>query len=324
MGYGAYSSIAHESITASRVRMPTQAVFAQTACHALMNPKGMKVRESRDSAEPPESLGIVFALDVTGSMGAVPEMLARKELPRFMSLLEAAAVKDPQILFMAIGDATSDRAPLQVGQFETTAELMDQWLTWSYLEGCGGSFGAESYELGLYFLAQHTDMDCLVKRRKRGYAFMTGDELPYPAISRLQVDALIGDRLEEDLPIEEVVAAVQESYHFFFIIPNEASRQHCERRWRDLIGDHVIVCEDAVDTCAVAAGAIALSERAVTGLDELDRRLSKTCDPSRVRAVIRALGPYAATLGMDENPAPPLDPSGPSKGPGLLRRLLAR
>ena len=27
---------------------------------------------------------------------------------------------------------------LQVGQFESTAELMDQWLTWTYLEGGGG------------------------------------------------------------------------------------------------------------------------------------------------------------------------------------------
>ncbi|MCL2777272.1 MAG: hypothetical protein FWD73_04645 [Polyangiaceae bacterium] len=34
---------------------------------------------------------------------------------------------------MAVGDATSDEAPLQVGQFETTAELMDQWLTWTFL-----------------------------------------------------------------------------------------------------------------------------------------------------------------------------------------------
>ena len=34
-----------------------------------------------------------------------------------------------------------DAAPLQVGQFESTAELMDQWLTWTYLEGRGGGRG---------------------------------------------------------------------------------------------------------------------------------------------------------------------------------------
>ena len=40
--------------------------------------------------------------------------------------------------FVAVGDATCDRAPLQVGQFESAAKEMDQWLTWSFLEGGGG------------------------------------------------------------------------------------------------------------------------------------------------------------------------------------------
>jgi hypothetical protein len=113
-----------------------------------------------------------------------------------MKLLTACHVADPQVMFMAVGDATSDRAALQVGQFETTAELMDQWLTWSYLEGGGGGTGSESYELALYVAAQHTDMDNWVKRKKKGYFFMTGDELPYPAVSRHQVDALLGEKLE--------------------------------------------------------------------------------------------------------------------------------
>lgn len=64
-----------------------------------------------------------------------------------MKLLTACHVADPQVMFMAVGDATSDRAALQVGQFESTAELMDQWLTWCFLEGGGGGTGHESYEL---------------------------------------------------------------------------------------------------------------------------------------------------------------------------------
>ena len=44
--------------------------------------------------------------------------------PPFGSVAGSAlqgSVTDPQVLFMAIGDATSDLAPLQVGQFESTA-----------------------------------------------------------------------------------------------------------------------------------------------------------------------------------------------------------
>ena len=58
-------------------------------------------------------------------MGDIPRLLAKEQLPMFMRILGDCGVPDPQLLFVAVGDATSDQAPLQVGQFETTAELMD-------------------------------------------------------------------------------------------------------------------------------------------------------------------------------------------------------
>jgi hypothetical protein len=297
MGYGNYSADAHDAIIRARATLPTQQVFQQSACHALMNPKGVKARESRDSDEHPRSVSIVFALDVTGSMGEIPARLAKEQLPHFMKLLSDCRIPDPQLLFMAVGDATSDRAPLQVGQFESTAELMDQWLTWSFLEGNGGGQGTESYELAMYFLATHTAMDCYIKRQKRGYAILTGDELPYPAVSRHQVEAIIGDKLDDDVPVEEVVAELEETFEPFFLIPDLQRRARCERRWRDLLGDHVVCMTSPADTCYVAAGAIGLTERIVRDPDELARKLEKAgVDAERVRSSVQALLPYAATL----------------------------
>ena len=109
MGYGNYSIDAHAALTAGRAHQAGTEVFHQTQCHALMNPKGLKVRESRDSTDHPDALGIVFALDVTGSMGDIPHLLAKEELPNLMKLLTACGVADPQLMFMAIGDATSDQ-----------------------------------------------------------------------------------------------------------------------------------------------------------------------------------------------------------------------
>jgi len=305
MGYGNYSHDAHQAIAQARSKLPTQQVFQQTACHNLMNPKDVRARESRDSPDHPSSLGIVFALDVTGSMGEIPEMLARQELPSFMKILGDCKVADPQLLFLAVGDATSDTAPLQVGQFESTAELMDRWLTWSYLEGRGGGQKHESYELALYFLAEHTDMDCWVKRQKQGYVFMTGDEKPYPAVSKHQVEALIGDRLDEDVPTAAVVAALQETFRPFFLIPDHKRRALCERTWRDLLGDHVIAMESPRDTCYAAAGIVALTERFVPDLDGVARVIEAAgASRDRVGAVVRALTPYAAALGADGVPAP--------------------
>lgn len=300
MGYGHYSHAAHAAIAHARADLPVQDVFTQTSCHPLMNPRGVGLRESRDSADHPNSLGIAFALDVTGSMGAIPAALARRELPNFMKILEACGIADPQLLFLAVGDATCDRASLQVGQFESSAELMDQWLTWTFLEGGGGGQDTESYELALYFLAQHVAMDCVQKRKRRGYAFLTGDELPYPKVSRHQVDTLIGDQLDRDLKTEEVVAAVVEQFHPFFLIPDAERRGRCERRWRDLLGDHVICMESPDDTCFVAASLVALTEGIVKDLPSLEKVLAAAgASRERVASTIRAILPYASLLGRD-------------------------
>jgi len=324
MGHGSYSHAAHEALLKDRGDVPTQQVFKQRGCHALMNPKGVKARESRDSADHPHALPIIFALDVTGSMGQIPEALARRELPNFMKLLTETGVADPQLLFMAVGDATCDDAALQVGQFESTAELMDQWLTWSFLEGGGGGQNKESYELALYFISEHTDTDAWLKRKKRGYVIMTGDELPYPAVSRHQVEALLGDAVDEDIPIEAVVASLQERFEPFFLIPDLARRERCERRWRDLLGDHVICLEQAADTCWAAAGLIALTEHTLPDLPAFaDRLLELGLERGRVGGLVRALAPYAASIGR----AGAADPAhetgaGPSGAPSFWKRLL--
>jgi hypothetical protein len=138
MGFGHYSHEAHAALTRGRAALPKEALFTQRQCHPLMSPHEVRVRESRDSAAHPASFGVVFALDVTGSMGDIPVMLAKTQLPTFMTEIMDLGVKDPQIMFMAVGDAFSDSAPLQVGQFESAAAEMDRWLTLSYLEGGGG------------------------------------------------------------------------------------------------------------------------------------------------------------------------------------------
>lgn len=308
MGYGGYSFEAHEALTRGREALPVQQVFRQRECHPLMSPSGLRVRESRDSASHPRSLSIVLALDVTGSMGEIPELLARKELPGFVKLLRDHGVADPQVLFMAVGDAFSDRAPLQVGQFESTGELMDQWLTWSWLEGGGGQGGHESYELALYFAARHLDMDCHRERKHRGYLFITGDEKPYPSLSREVVRSVLGDELEEDLPLRAVVDEAGRALELFFLIPDLARRRACERAWRDVLGDRVIAMESPLDTCAVMAGIVALNEGTVADLDALARGLGERGQPrERVGAVVRALTPWSATLGRDSVPWPTLE-----------------
>lgn len=62
------------------------------------------VRESRDSNEHPETTPIIIALDVTGSMRRTPHEMIKDNFPKLMDALMQLGVKDPQLLFMAVGD----------------------------------------------------------------------------------------------------------------------------------------------------------------------------------------------------------------------------
>lgn len=294
MGFGNYSYDAHQQLIAQRSNMGTNEVFAQTDVHPKMNPKGVKLRESRDSPDHPSSIAVCFALDISGSMGDIPVLLAKQELPTFMKLLLGCKVPDPQVLFMAFADARYDVTPLQVGQFESTAELMDKWLTLTSLFNnvrgtsyTGEMQGGESYELALYFAAKHTATDCADKRGHKGYLFMTGDETAYPAVARETVKTVLGYDIERDVPLEEVMTDLRKSWRPFFLIPDQG-RRGVEGEWKRFFGKDVVCMEHARDTCVVAASLVALSEGIVK--DEAGLRAALAgVDPVRRDSSITAL-----------------------------------
>ena len=150
--------------------------------HQTLDPSGLQTRESRDNAEHPASTAIIISLDVTGSMGKVVRGI-HANLPQLHELLLGHGyVNDPQICFAAVGDATCDQVPLQVGQFESD-NRMDENLENMILEGGGGGQVTESYELMLYLAARHTATDCWEKRKHKGYLFIIGDEKAYANVS---------------------------------------------------------------------------------------------------------------------------------------------
>ncbi|MEU5992723.1 hypothetical protein ABZ806_27460 [Spirillospora sp. NPDC047418] len=285
-----------------------------TAVHADLDPRGVTARESRDSADHPESLAIGVLFDVTGSMGNVPRTLQAK-LPDLLGLLlRKGYVRDPHILFGAVGDATCDRAPLQVGQFEAD-NRMDDDLGKILLEGGGGGQMRESYELGMYFMARHTAIDCFEKRGRRGYLFMIGDELAYPKAKRREIAKVIGDERAEDVPIADLVRELQRKYDVYFIIPEGAyhsgSRELADF-WRTLLGQNVLYLDDLDAVCETIALTIGLAEDAID-LDEGLEHLAEAGSDAGA-SVSRALAPLdAARAPVAVSSTPPgLDAAGPS------------
>jgi hypothetical protein len=232
------------------------------AVHQKMNPRGVRVRESRDSDAHPESHAVAVLFDVTGSMQGVPRILQAR-LPKLMGLLIRKGYLDhPQILIGAIGDATCDAAPLQVGQFESGIEIEED-LGKLYLEGGGGGHITESYELALYFMARHTALDCFEKRGRRGYLFVIGDEIPYAKVKRKEVEALIGDGLQTSIPVEEVAAELQRTYDVYHVLPKMTSNwKHpaVHRRWVELLGQSALRLEEPAAICELIASTIGIAE----------------------------------------------------------------
>jgi hypothetical protein len=262
--------------------------------HEKMDPSRVKVRESRDSDAHPESRAIAVMFDVTGSMGTVPRIL-QKNLCQLMGLLvRKNYLADPQILIGGIGDATCDRAPLQVGQFESGIEIDDN-LANLWLEGGGGGQQTESYELAMYFVARKTSIDCYEKRGQRGYLFLIGDEMPYPYLKRKEVRTVIGDRLQADIPVESLVRELQEKFDTYFILPNLTSYYNdpkIHRRWVELLGQNAIRLEDPECISELIASTIGLAEEAVD-LDDIARDLKDAGRGEYSRSVSRALTPLA-------------------------------
>jgi hypothetical protein len=239
-----------------------------------MDPFEVKFRESRDSEAHPASKAVAVLFDVTGSMGGIPVVL-QKKLANLMNLLiRKGYIEHPQIMFGAIGDATCDRAPLQVGQFESGIE-MDDDLGRFFLEGGGGGQQTESYELAAYFLARHTSIDCFEKRGEKGYLFIIGDEQYYPRVKAREVERIIGDRLQSDIWTKDIFAELQRKFEVFYLIPTGASNGGnvgIRRAWQAILGQNVLMLEDPAAVCEAIALTIGLCEGKVDlngGVDDL-------------------------------------------------------
>jgi hypothetical protein len=315
LGRGAFEY--HEALA----RLPQH----ERRVHEKMDPCGVKWRESRDSEAHPESRAVAVLFDVTGSMGRVPRVLQQNLCQLMNLLLDKGYLAHPQVLIGGIGDATCDRAPLQVGQFESGIEI-DEDLAKLWLEGGGGGQMTESYELAMYFMARKTAIDCLEKRRRRGYLFLIGDEMPYRFVRRSEVAGLLGDRLEADIPVAEIIGELEARYDTYFILPNLTSyydNPKIHRCWTSLLGEKVLRLDDPQGISDLIAAVIGMNE-GVADLDRIVADLRETGRGDMAQVVARAL----ASMGRGEAYARETCPTCPvavgTDGPALAARFAAK
>ena len=247
MGAGTWTSSAYDSRLKSRgiasadsiMSMDTNQYYESRNLAPVLNPKNV-TRECCDSDEHPNTIPVILALDVTGSMGNSAKACAAKLNEIMTSLYEK--VNDIQFMTMAIGDFSYDRAPLQVSQYESDIRILEQ-MDQIYFEGGGGGNSFESYTAAWYFALKHTKLDCH-NRGKKGIIITLGDEPLNPYLPRGAVENVIGDKLQGDVDTKDLYREVTEKFDVYHISVDDIDSSYhyhqfdADRTWKNVIGDN--------------------------------------------------------------------------------------
>lgn len=198
--------------TVSLDGMSVQDMYKSVRLNASLNPYNV-MRECRDSEEHPNTIPVILALDVTGSMGSTA-MIVASELNTVMTNL-FSSVKNVEFLVMGIGDLAYDTSPIQASQFESDIRIAEQ-LDKIYFEGGGGGNNFESYTAAWYFAARHTDLDCW-KRGKKGILITMGDEFLNPYLPAKPLAEVTGDGVQEDISTASLYVEARKKYDIYHI-----------------------------------------------------------------------------------------------------------
>ncbi len=262
---GAWASYSSATISGKSRRT----IFSSSSMKDEFDPAKIKMRESRDSADNPQSTPIILAGDVTGSMGMVAEQLMRDGLNTLATeIYDRKPVTDPHIMMMAIGDAYYDRAPLQVTQFEADIRVAKQARE-LWLEGGGGGNSGESYLLPHLFAATKVSADAIEKRGQKGYLFTIGDEPVLDGATKDQIRKFLDIPAERDLTGKEILAMAQRNWDVYHIVlMNEGFASYRSddvlRSWKALLPERTIELQSIDALAETVVSLIQVNEGART------------------------------------------------------------
>lgn len=214
--------------------------FKSTRIDESLNPKNFKFRECVNNDEHPNTVPVILALDVTGSMG-----LACKETASTLGIIINnlySKFKDIEFCVMGIGDLSYDYAPIQMSQFESDVRIAES-LDKIYMEYGGGGNGFESYSAAWYMGLKKTKLDCFNKQGRKGIIITMGDEPLNPYLPKHQLNSVTNDFNENDIETKELYNETIKKFDVFHIAVNhpdnsyEFYKEAIKTSFGNLLGD---------------------------------------------------------------------------------------
>lgn len=240
MGSGCFSASSYKSYSKSLGRDYDEStgrvsgqVYRETHLNEELDPRKFKVRECANSDEHPNTIPVILALDVTGSMGRACAETAAALGTIMKSLYEK--FKDVEFCIMGIGDCAFDDAPIQMSQFESDiriAEALDKL----WMEKGGGGNSYESYSAAWYMGLHKTKLDCYDKQGRKGIIITMGDEPlnPYlPVRGSHGLNEKLNETLQVNIETPELYKEASKKFDIFHIAVDDPG--DCYSSYKDEI-----------------------------------------------------------------------------------------
>ena len=252
-----------------------------------------KFFKDRDILIYPDQDVVIVVIDGTGSMGD-DTFIIRDKIVMIQGQIERQGyLNNPMIMICIVGDAYSDKWPLQVCRPARGDALIEE-IEKTYPEGFGGANHHESYELMAKYLLDHV----LLPGGGEPFLFWFGDEGIQSPLNPSQVQEHIGDSVEKE-DSKEVFKKLCEKFNvWYFHMDYHTGGLDGEivDQWKDYIdAERVlrIITPKAMADDMLGIIAVSTGTRTVDGyLDDL-RGLGndpdRVQDPARIAEVGRLL-----------------------------------
>lgn len=250
MGSGSFTTTAYASYSVDNGRTYDHVTgrvsgqqFKQRSFDKALNPRYFEIRECVNSEEHPNTIPVILALDVTGSMGD-----ACKETADALGVIMTNLYKkfnDIEFCIMGIGDLAYDAAPIQMSQFESDVRIAEA-LDKVWLEKGGGGNAYESYTAAWYMGLHKTKLDCYDKQNRKGIIITMGDEPMNPYLPIEELNSVFGNKSSVQGPVEskDLYDAASKKFDIFHIAVNDNKNcyriyeKEIENSFGQLLGGH--------------------------------------------------------------------------------------
>lgn len=219
--------------------------FTARSLDKELDPRNV-IRECCNSKEHPNTLPVILALDVTGSMGSACKRTAEALGPIVMNLLEKYKDRDIEFLIMGIGDVEYDSYPIQASQFESDVRI-SKAIDKIYMEHGGGGNMYESYSAAWYFGLNQTKLDCYDKQGRKGVIITMGDEPLNPYLERNGLNEATGRTAQGNIETKALYEQAKDKFDIYHIAVDDDATAYrsyeslIKKTFGELLGDNLKV-----------------------------------------------------------------------------------